>query len=32
MAVVVNTTLKADTSKAVEEIEKVNDKLKETQK
>ena len=32
MAVVVNTTLKADTSKAVEEIEKVNDELKETQK
>ena len=32
MAIVVNTTLKADTSKAVEEIEKVNDKLKETQK
>jgi hypothetical protein len=32
MAVVVNTTLKADTSKAVEEIEKVNEELKETQK
>ncbi len=32
MAVVVNTTLKADTSKAVEEIEKVNEGLKETQK
>ena len=32
MAVVVNTTLKADTSKAVEEIEKVNKELKETQK
>jgi len=32
MAIVVNTTLKADTSKAVEEIEKVNEELKETQK
>ena len=32
MAVVVNTTLKADTSKAVEEIKKVNEELKETKK
>jgi len=32
MAVVVNTTLKADTSKAVKEIQKVNEELKETQK